>query len=111
LTEDVAEHIEHVWSMMGHPFIALHVAGLYASAGDQSGLKRCEEAVGSSPSGPNRDISLALISALSDYAGHNYQRSAKTLGTISPEARVGIGGSNVERILVELIAENAVIRQ
>jgi len=111
LTDDVLEHIERVWSMMGHPFIALHVAGLYASAGDQNGLKRCKDVVEASSAGPNRDTSLALISALSDFVGENYKQSARTLASISPEKRVGIGGSNVERILVELIEENSVIRQ
>jgi len=28
LDDSVLEHIEHVWGMMSHPFIALHVAGL-----------------------------------------------------------------------------------
>ena len=37
LGDDVLEHIERVWGMIGHPFIALHVAGLYASAGDLAG--------------------------------------------------------------------------
>jgi Tfp pilus assembly protein PilF len=103
LDDSVLAHIERVWGMMGHPFIALHVAGLYATAGDLDGLKRCEEAISATPSGANRDVSLALVSSLSDFVAGNYQRSAQTLATISPSARVGIGGSNVERILVDLI--------
>lgn len=103
LANDVLEHIEHVWGMMGHPFIALHVAGLYASAGDIVGLKRCGETISAASEGTNRDISLALVSALSDFVTGNYQRSTQTLATILPGARVGIGGSNVERELVELL--------
>lgn len=103
LGNDVLKHIERVWGMMGHPFIALHVAGLYATAGDIAGLKRCEETISGAPGGANRDVSLALVSALSDFVTGNYQRSTQTLATISPGARVGIGGSNVERILVDLI--------
>lgn len=30
LGNDVLKHIERVWGMMGHPFIALHVAGLWS---------------------------------------------------------------------------------
>lgn len=103
LDDSVLTHIERVWGMMGHPFIALHVAGLYATAGDIDGLKRCEETISATPSGANRDVSLALVSSLSDFVAGNYQRSAQTLATISPSARVGIGGSNVERILVDLV--------
>jgi tetratricopeptide (TPR) repeat protein len=103
LDESVLAHIERVWGMMGHPFIALHVAGLYATAGDLDGLKRCEETISATPSGTNRDVALALVSSLSDFVAGDYPRSAQTLTTISPGARVGIGGSNVERILVDLI--------
>jgi Tfp pilus assembly protein PilF len=103
LGNDVLKHIDRVWKMMGHPFIALHVAGLYASAGDLAGLKRCEETISGAPSGANRDVSLALVSSLSDFVTGNYQQATQTLATISPGARIGIGGSNVERILVDLI--------
>jgi tetratricopeptide (TPR) repeat protein len=103
LGNEVLEHIERVWGMVGHPFIALHVAGLYATAGDLAGLKRCEETISSTPSGTNRDVALALVSALSDFVTGNYRRSSHTLASISPGARIGIGGSNVERILVDLI--------
>jgi hypothetical protein len=99
----VLKHIDSVWGMIGHPFIALHVAGLYASAGDIAGLKRCEESISSTPNGVNHDISIALISSLSDFVTGNYQRATQTLATISRNARIGIGGSNVERILVDLI--------
>lgn len=103
LGNDVLKHIERVWGMIGHPFIALHVAGLYATAGDIAGLKRCEVTISGKPSGVNRDVSLALVTSLSDFVKGNYQRSAQTLATISPGARIGIGGSNVERILIDLI--------
>lgn len=103
LDDSVLTHIERVWGMMGHPFIALHVAGLYATAGDVDGLRRCEETISAAPSGSNRDLSLALVLSLRDLVAGNYQRSAQTLATISPSARIGIGGSNVERILVDLI--------
>jgi tetratricopeptide (TPR) repeat protein len=103
LGDEVLEHIERVWGMMGHPFIVLHVAGLYASAGDMAGLKRCEQTIAASTKGTNRDVSLALLSALGDFVTGNYQRSTQTLATITPGARVGIGGSNVERELVDLL--------
>ncbi|MDH5369291.1 MAG: hypothetical protein OEW99_04660 [Gammaproteobacteria bacterium] len=111
LDDNVLKHIDRVWGMMGHPFIALHVAGLYATSGDIDGLKRCKETISDTPSGTNRDVALALVSSLSDYVAGNYQRSAQTLATISPGARIGIGGSNVERILVDLIETSCEARQ
>ena len=111
LTEDVLEHIERFWTMIAHPFIALHVAGLYASSGDIDGLKRCNEVIAASPSCTNRDISLALVSALNDFVTEDYKRSAQTLASISSAARIGIGGSNVERILVDLIEECSIARK
>ena len=105
LGNDVLKHIEHVWGMMGHPFIALHVAGLYATAGDSAGLKRCEETISETPNSTNRDIALALVSSLSDFVEGNHERATQTLASLSPGARIGIGGSNVERILVDLIEQ------
>ncbi|MET0091871.1 MAG: hypothetical protein ABW068_17980 [Candidatus Thiodiazotropha sp.] len=111
LDEPVLQHIERVWGMMGHPFVALHVAGLYATAGDLNGLKRCEETLLATDDGTNRDISLALVSALSDYVSADHERAAQTLATITPQMRIGIGGSNVERILVDLIEAGCRSRQ
>jgi len=111
LGTDVLEHIERVWGMMGHPFVALHVAGLYASAGDLGGLKRCEETIAGKAAGVGREVSLALVSALSDFVTGDYSRAARTLATLSPGARIGIGGSNVERILVDLLEARCKARQ
>lgn len=103
LEDDVLRHIERVQGMMGHPFVALHVAGLYASAGDLTGLTRCENRLKALPPDNNRTISLALVSALYDFVAADYSQAARTLAAISPAQRVGIGGSNVERILIDLI--------
>jgi len=111
LRKDVLKHIDRVWGMMGHPFVALHVAGLYATAGDLVGLKRCEETISGKAAGVNRDVSLALVSALSDFVIGDYPRATQTLAKLSPGARVGIGGSNVERILVDLIETGCKARQ
>jgi len=106
----VQGHIERVWGWLGHPFIALHVAGLYASAGDVSGLKRCEEALLALPVSMNRDLSLAIVSALTDLVVGDNASAMQTLAGISRGARIGIGGSNVERELVDLIELTARLR-
>ncbi|MDH5737275.1 MAG: tetratricopeptide repeat protein [Gammaproteobacteria bacterium] len=105
LNKDVNEHIALVWGMIGHPFIALHVAGLYASAGDLDGLNRCEDALLAGTEGANRDMSLALVLSLKGLVAGEYERAAGILATMSAADRIGIGGSNVERILVDLIEE------
>lgn len=105
LAEGVPGHIEKVWGMIGHPFIALHVAGLFASAGDMAGIGRCQQAISAIPASDNKAISLALVSALTDLQQNHLAKAAKTLASISPGARIGIGGSNVERILIDLIEE------
>lgn len=107
LGDDVLKHIERVWGMMGHPFVALHVAGLYASAGDLEGLKRCEKTLSEKPDGANRDVGLALVSSLADFARGHCSQAVQTLASLSPGARIGIGGSNVERILVDLLETRA----
>jgi tetratricopeptide (TPR) repeat protein len=107
LTKDTLEHIERFWPMISHPFIALHVAGLFASAGDVEGLEKCRETILGAPASSNRETSLALVSALTDIVAGNHDRSARTLASVNPAARVGIGGSNVERILVDLLEKCA----
>jgi hypothetical protein len=59
----------------------------------------------------NRDLSLALVSALSDFVTGDYSRAAQTLAALPPSARIGIGGSNVERILVDLLETRCLAQQ
>ena len=103
LGSDVLKAIERVAGMIGHPFVALHVGGLYLSAGDIASIRECEKVVAAKPQGTNRDVSVSLLSALGDFAEGEYERSSQTLATLSPGTRIGIGGSNVERILVDLL--------
>jgi len=107
LRPDVVGHIEYVWPMMGHPFIALHVAGLYATAGDVIALERCAETIADTPAGDNRDVSLVLVQALNDFVQGDYPAVVKGLSALSPAARISIGGSNVERILVDLLEQRS----
>ena len=99
----VASHIDKVWGMIGHPFILLHIAGLYASAADIEGLARCRETIEGLPEGEHSRVCLILLDAITSHVHGNHQQAAIMLSKLSPNARIGIGGSNVERILVELI--------
>lgn len=111
LDQEVQAHIDKVWHMLGHPFIALHVAGLYASAEDKAGLQRCHDTVNIMAQSPNRTLSLVLIDALISYVAADYTAAEASLAGITPGERIGIGGSNVERILIELLEQQSRARQ
>jgi len=94
--------IDEVWGMIVHPFVALNVAGLYVSAADENDLRRCRDAVAGSSPGAYRDLSISLVDAMTQFAGGDYQGAGRLLASVSAGRRVGIGGSNVERELIEL---------
>jgi hypothetical protein len=103
LSPDTVRLIDRVWKMIGHPFVALHVAALYVTADDAGGLERCKVAITEGAPDMNRGVSLTLVSALSQFAAGDPEGAHAKLASLSPATRVGIGGSNVERELVELI--------
>jgi len=107
LAGDVEDQIKKFTGMLAHPFIALHVGGLYASAGDIDGLKSCRNHVENASPGSNRDTSLALIDALIDLTENRYASAASRLQNLNRATRIGVGGSRVERILIDLIEQRA----
>ncbi len=107
LVGEVEDQIQKFTGMLGHPFIALHAAGLYASAGDIDGLKRCRKLVQDASPGSNRDTSLALVDSLIDLSEYRYALAANRLHKLNRDTRIGVGGSGVERILIDLIEQRA----
>ena len=103
LAASVKKLIDDVWGMIVHPFMALHVAGLNVSAADQDGLHRCRDAVANSSPGAYRDLSASLVKAMTRFATGDYQGAGRLLASLPADHRVGVGGSNVERELIELI--------
>lgn len=108
LDGEVEDQIRKFSGMLSHPFIALHVAGLYTSAGDVDGLKSVRTQVENASPGANRDTSLALIDSLIDFSEGRYTRAAYRLQKLEPGIRIGVGGSRVERILIDLIEQRTV---
>lgn len=106
LATSVTKLIDDVWGMIVHPFMALHVAGLYVSAADGHGLARCRDAVAGSSPGPYRDLSVSLIEAMERFAAGDYRGANRLLASLSADQRVGIGGSNVERELIKLVEKS-----
>jgi len=95
-------------SMLSHPFIALHLAGIQASAGDIAALEQSKAAIAATEPSDQMRLSLTLVDALSQFARRRYAEAAITLKLISADQRVGVGGSRVERILIDLLETRAV---
>jgi hypothetical protein len=95
-------------SMLSHPFIALHLAGIQASAGDMAALEQSKAAIAAKEPSDQARLSLRLVDAISQFAGGQYAEAADTLKLISADQRIGVGGSRVERVLIDLLETRAV---
>jgi hypothetical protein len=95
-------------SMLSHPFIALHLAGIQASAGDMAALEQSKAAITAKEPSDQTRLSLRLVDAVSQFARGQYAEAADTLKLISADQRIGVGGSRVERILIDLLETRAV---
>lgn len=99
---------ERFSSMLSHPFIALHLAGIHASAGDIAALEQSRAAIVARESSDQTRLSLRLVDAVSQFAAGQYAGAAETLKLVSADQRIGVGGSYVERALIDLLEARAV---
>jgi hypothetical protein len=104
----VSSLFERFGSMLAHPFIALHVAGIQASAGELDALERSRAAIATEESCDQTRLSLRLVDALSQLAKGQYGDAVDTLKLVPAEQRVAAGGSYVERVLIDLLEVRAV---
>jgi len=95
-------------SMASHPFIALHLAGIQASAGDLAALEQARTAIAAKESSDQTRLSISLVDAVSQFARGQYADAADTLKSLSADQRVSVGGSYVERALIDLLEARAV---
>ena len=93
--------------MLSHPFIALHIAGIQASAGDIAALERSRATIVATESSDQTRLSLRLVEAVGQFAGGQYADAASTLKLVSADQRIGVGGSRVERMLIDLLEARA----
>lgn len=99
---------ERFSAMLSHPFIALHLAGIQASAGDLTALQHSRAAIaGKEPSDQTR-LSLRLVDAVSQFAAGQYAGARELLKSVSADQRISVGGSHVERMLIDLLEARAV---
>jgi len=104
----VAGLSERFRSMLSHPFIALHLAGIQASAGDLAALEQGRAAIATKEPSDQTRLSLNLVDAVSQFAGGKYAEAANTLKSVSADQRISVGGSYVERELIDLLEARAV---
>jgi hypothetical protein len=95
-------------SMLSHPFIALHLAGIQASAGDLDSLEQIRAAIGSEKPSDQTRLALCLVDAVSRFARGRYADVAELLKRVSVDQRISVGGSRVERVLIDLLEARAV---
>jgi thioredoxin-like negative regulator of GroEL len=99
---------ERFSSMLSHPFIALHLAGIQASVGDIAALEESSAAIAARESSDQTRLSLRLVDAVIQFAKGQYSDAAHTLKLVSADQRIGVGGSHVERVLIDLLEARAV---
>ena len=98
---------ERFSSMLSHPFIALHLAGIQASAGDLAALEHSRAAIAAKEPSDQTRLSLRLVDAIAQFARGQYAAAAAALRSVSAAQRVSVGGSRVERMLIDLLEARA----
>ena len=104
----VAALSERFSSMLSHPFIALHLAGIQASAGDLAALEQSRATIAKKEPSDQTRLSLCLVDAVGQFAKAQYAAVAELLKTVSLDQRISVGGSRVERVLIDLLEARAV---
>jgi tetratricopeptide (TPR) repeat protein len=99
---------ERFGGMLSHPFIALHLAGIQASAGDIAALEQSRAALVARESSDQTRLALTLVEAVREFAHGQYADAADTLKLVSADQRIAVGGSRVERMLIDLLEAKAV---
>jgi hypothetical protein len=95
-------------AMLSHPFIALHLAGIQASAGDLDALEQIRAAIASKKPSDQTRLALCLVDAVGQFAQGRYADVAELLKQVSVDQRISVGGSRVERVLIDLLEARAV---
>ena len=104
----VAALSERFSSMLSHPFIALHLAGIQASAGDLASLEQSRATIAKKEPSDQTRLSLCLVDAVGQFAKAQYAAAAESLKLVSADQRISVGGSRVERVLIDLLEARAV---
>jgi hypothetical protein len=108
VSEAVSALSERFGPMLSHPFIALHLAGIQASAGDLAALEQSRAAIAAKEPSDQTRLSLCLVDAVGQFARGQYAAAAGSLRSVSVDQRISVGGSRVERVLIDLLEARAI---
>jgi len=98
---------ERFSAMLSHPFIALHLAGIQASAGDLASLENIRAAIAAQRPSEQTRLSLCLVDAVGHFARGQYADAVESLKPVTVDQRISVGGSRVERVLIDLLEARA----
>lgn len=98
---------ERFRSMLAHPFIALHLAGIQASAGDLAALEQSRAAIAAQEPSDQSQLALCLVDAVGQFVRGRYADAVESLQSVSSDQRISVGGSRVERVLIDLLEARA----
>jgi len=111
LPEDgVRELLADLAGGAGSPFVAFHGAVALTALGDRDGLQAWNAKARRAAEGSSGALTEALVEAVWSFFEGEPQKTVELLATLGSEDREAIGGSNVERELVELLEQAAVQR-
>lgn len=71
-------------------------------------LERGRAAIASQATSEQARLALRLVETVLHYARAQYAEAVDLLRPVSAEQRVGVGGSRVERVLIDLLEARAV---
>lgn len=106
----VRELLAELTDGAGSPFVAFHGAVALTALGDREGLKAWIAKARDAAEGPSGALTEVLVGAVWSFVEGEPQQTAELLATLGSEDREAIGGSNLERELVELLEQAAVQR-
>lgn len=106
----VSAFFERFRSMLSHPFIALHLAGIQAAAGDLASLEQSRATIATKEPSDQVRLSLCLVDAVGQFARGRFAEVVELLKPVSVDQRISVGGSRVERMLIDLLETSAAER-
>jgi len=102
----VRELVDRLRPALHQPFVALHATAALAALQDTDALADCLRAVERST--PAESVAVRVARAVARHAEGRHRETVEILESLTPGERESVGGSNVERELIELLHPKAV---
>jgi hypothetical protein len=101
----VRELVDRLRPAWHQPFVALHATAALAALQDTVALGDCLRAV--ERSAPPESVAVRIARAVAHHSEERYRETVEILESLTPGERESVGGSNVERELIELLQAKA----